>query len=60
MIEITREPRDMGPPAERCCFCKKVTPYWAGEGDIPVCELCAQFRTPDDLPAKEAWLKAPE
>lgn len=55
MIKLTREPEGFGPPMERCCFCRRVTPFWYEPKDVPVCEDCSKNHSPKDVPSKEDW-----
>jgi hypothetical protein len=45
---------------ERCCICRKETPYWYQPIDIALCHICAQYATVDDLPTKREWIRKEE
>lgn len=42
-------------PLERCCFCRRATPYWCVEKDVAVCPTCASTRDLDEVPTKAEW-----
>jgi hypothetical protein len=56
MIKIIKEPENLGPPYEKCCFCNDPTPYWSLNNDVPVCILCSQHKNESDLPTKEEYM----
>lgn len=56
MIKLTRD--RIGPPYERCCLCRKPTPWWYAPNDVAVCKTCGATRTVSDLPTKEEWFAA--
>lgn len=56
------------PPYERCCFCRKPTPYWyfpggvenkkpLGNNEVACCLLCAKEATVKDMPSKRTWCR---
>lgn len=58
MIQIYKEPENLGFPYEDCVFCKKGTQFWAIDEDVPVCQGCAECRQDWHLPFKEEWALA--
>jgi len=54
-IKIKKEPDELGPPYEKCIFCRNPTPFWSEEKDVPVCENCAKIFEEAKVPTKEQW-----
>lgn len=46
---------DIGPPLERCCFCRTQTQYWSKARDVAVCEPCADIHEEVEVPSKKEW-----
>jgi len=46
---------------EKCCFCRKPTPYWTHLEDrtpgeqVACCETCAAVKLPAQVPTKKEW-----
>lgn len=61
-IKVTREPAELtkafGNTKEHCCFCYKPTTFWYKKKDVAVCDVCAEFSEPGDVPSKEDWCAA--
>lgn len=57
MIQIHHDGSSDQDLRERCWFCRRMTPFWATNFDIAVCEQCAGRAYPDDLPNKAQWLR---
>jgi len=62
MIKVHKEPDDE-PPFERCCFCRKPTPFWTqlenrtpGQ-QVACCEACASRAHVQDVPTKAVWCR---
>jgi hypothetical protein len=61
-VPLEREPGDM-PAAERCCFCRAVTPFWtalpdrAPGGQVACCKACADRAEASDVPPKPDWCR---
>ena len=53
------DPHDM----ERCCFCRKATPFWTSIEDrapgdqVACCDGCASRGFPSDVPSKRVWMR---
>lgn len=62
MIKVVHEPKSHPIPVqmrelENCAFCRKPTPYWYKEKDVAVCEECAKWANPEDVPSKLEWCR---
>lgn len=63
MIPIRLEDPDMGPPLERCCFCREATNTWTdlpgrtGGGQVACCPVCASRADEKDVPTKQEWCR---
>jgi recombinational DNA repair protein (RecF pathway) len=54
-LVVVREPAGMGPPHERCCICRKPTPYWYRPRDVALCRPCARITRKANVPTKAQW-----
>jgi hypothetical protein len=60
MIRIEMEPQPER-PFERCCFCRRPTPYWtliaarAPGAQVACCPDCAKKHRVSEVPTKKAW-----
>ena len=53
-LKVTHDgsgPRDV---LERCCMCRKETPFWH-RSDVALCPDCAKTTKLADLPTKAEW-----
>jgi len=66
MVNLFKEPDDLGAPHECCCLCGKPTAYWYfphddgfapnTQGDeVACCRDCAARAMPADMPSKQSW-----
>ena len=52
---------DVEMPFERCCFCRKPTPWWTKlprrtpGAQVACCQACSQERKHKDVPTKDEW-----
>ena len=62
MIPLTPDPADFPPnlPPEHCCFCAGKTKLWYAPKDVAVCQICAEIRSPSEVPTKEEWCNSPQ
>lgn len=62
MVKIEHE-NDSLIPCEKCCICRKVTPFWTKLEDrtpgqqVALCALCAEHAEAGDIPTKMVWLR---
>lgn len=53
MIPVHEEPkhiqREFGGQMEHCEFCRARTRYWTADALHPVCQRCAETRSPSEL-----------
>ena len=56
MIEIKREPENLGNDFEPCCFCGKETAYWSVKKDVACCPDCASKYNENEVPNKFLWI----
>ncbi len=60
-IKVWEEPAEMTRAfgvKELCCFCYKPTTFWYRKKDVAVCDVCAEFSEPADVPSKKVWCEA--
>jgi len=61
---IHTTPDTIGPPLERCCFCRSPSQTWTHLPDrrpgepVACCALCAGHRHPAEVPTKADWIRA--
>lgn len=62
MIPTQREPGEWRRwESERCCFCRKPTPFWTALEDrtpgqqVACCETCSGLHEPSEVPSKAEW-----
>jgi hypothetical protein len=63
MLDVTHENYEvdiLDPHYERCCICRKETPYCYIPLNIALCHICAQYAEIDDLPTKKEWIRREE
>jgi hypothetical protein len=56
-IEVKLEKDDLPLGVERCCFCRKITPYWYKPADVACCQSCAKRADDRDVPDKKTWCR---
>ena len=56
MLTLTYQP-DPTPPFERCCFCRRPTPFWFQPKDVACCRECGGRAEPSDVPSKKEWMR---
>jgi len=63
-VPLRREPKAVTAKwheMERCCFCRKRTPFWTALADrtpgeqVACCETCAAAKSPAQVPTKKDW-----
>lgn len=52
--ELIHDGSSPGDTRERCCICRRHTPYWH-QSDVALCQPCALVTAPNDLPCKAEW-----
>lgn len=61
MIPVEAEKDAGNLPYERCCFCRKPTPYWTtltsrpANENVACCKKCAEVYRIKDVPSKRYW-----